>query len=46
VAASVPPGVADLLLALSIIGSLGTSHDGGATWEHDFDLTYRKASRD
>jgi hypothetical protein len=30
----------------TIVGRWETSHDGGAAWEHDFDLTYRKASRD
>jgi hypothetical protein len=26
----------------TIAGRWEQSHDGGATWEHDFDLTYRK----
>jgi hypothetical protein len=29
----------------TIAGRWETSHDGGGTCEHDFDLTYRKASR-
>lgn len=29
----------------TIAGRWETSHDGGETWEHDFELTYRKSSR-